>query len=126
MWKQGERLKYISNAPLLWRNINAQQGVEQNIFANSDFASLRPHQPCDAIQQRGFSRAGRPKQNGDSGRRFDGDIKNKGRAVAPLLAECRRSYFATHRVHAGVHTRRLTAYTKQSTANDIARRSSAR
>src|SRR5690242_18010513 len=130
MRKQGERLKYISDAPLPRGKVSMRCGVEQNVFANGDFAGIRAHQPRDAIQQRGFSRAGRSKQNGDSRRPFDGDIENKGSAVATLLADARHepggTYFAAHRVHAGLHTRRLTAYSKQSTAYEIARRSSAR
>src|SRR5215469_1963891 len=129
MGKQRQRLKYVCDAALLGRNVDAQGRVKQDTFADRNFPGVRAKQPREAIEQRGFSRAGGPEQDGDSRRRVEGDIENKRCAFAPLLLNARdqRSgiYFALHRVHAGVHTRRLTAYTRQSTPKAMARRSNA-
>src|SRR5690348_18368596 len=108
-----------------------RRGIKQGLIANNDFSPVRAQQPRDAIEQRGFSRARRAEENADAGRRFERDVENKGRSrVAALLADARGErgciHLATSVFHVRAHTRRLTAYTIQSTAKEIARSKSAR
>src|ERR1700694_565908 len=107
--------------------MDCARGIELYIAAGHDSSLVRPRQPRNAIQQRGFAGSGRSKENRNAGRNFDAHIKDKGGGgrAAPLFAdsrgEHRRVYFAGH----GVHTRRLTAYTTDNTAKEIASSTSA-
>src|SRR6266566_16035 len=129
MGEQRQRLKYVCDAAFLGRNVDAYGGVKQDLFTDRNLAGIRAQQSREAIEQRGFSGAGGPEQDGDSRRRVERDIENKRCVFAPLLLNAGNQpkgiYFAVHRVHAGVHTRRFTAYTRQSTPNAMARRSNA-
>src|ERR1700694_90716 len=107
--------------------MDSTRGIEQYVAGDHDLSVVRPRQPRNAIQQGGFAGSGRSKQNRNAGGNLDAHIKDKGGGAraAPLFAdsrgEHRRVYFAGH----GVHTRRLTAYTTDNTAKEIARSSSA-
>src|ERR1700704_1238522 len=127
MRKQRQVLKNVGGSPLRDGNINSAGRIEQQVAAGYDSSVVRPHQPRHAIQQRGLAGSGRSKENRDAGRSFNVHIKDKGGGAraAPLFADSRGEhccvYFAVH----GIHTRRLTAYTTDSTANEMARSTSA-
>src|SRR6267143_4493898 len=111
MWKKRQGLKNVGGSPLRRGNMDSARGIEQYIAAGHDSSLVRPRQPRNAIQERGFAGPGRSKENRNAGRNFDAHIKDKGGGAraAPLFAdsrdERRRVYFAGH----GVHTRRFTA-----------------
>src|SRR5215472_2497641 len=110
VWKQRKRLKYVSDATLLRRQVDLLCRIKEDVLACDDLAGIRAHQSRKAIQERGFAGAGRSEQNCDARRRFEGNIENKGGgAISPFGADAcengRGIYFAVH----GVHARRLTA-----------------
>src|SRR5712664_102947 len=127
MRKKCQGLKYVGGSPLRRWNVDSTRGIEQYVAAGRDTSLVRPRQPRDAIQQRGFAGSGSSKQNRDAGRNFDAHIKDKGGGVpaAPLFADSRGQHFCVYFAAHGVHTRRFTAYTTDNTAKEIARSTSA-
>src|SRR6266481_1246763 len=111
MREQRQSLKDVGDSPFRSGDIDSNGGIEEDIAARGNLSFVRQRQTRDAIQQSGFAGSGSSKQDGDSGRNFDGNIKDeRGDGTSePLFADSRDehggAYFAVH----GVHARRLTA-----------------
>jgi len=110
MREQGQRLKDIGQfAALRWERESAGS-VEETFFAQADFPRVGLLQAGDAIEQRGFSRAGRAEQDGEARRESCSDIEEerlpgvRAELFADLNAQHSEVYFASH----GDQTRRFT------------------
>ena len=79
MWKERERLKDVADTPLMHRQVDALLRIEPHILPDADATNVGAHQSRDAIEQRGFAGAGRPKENADTGGDFERYIQNERR-----------------------------------------------
>jgi len=75
--KERERLKHVADAALMSREVHGSRGIEQNFFAYAHVSGIGPQEPGNAVEQRGFAGAGRTKQNGDAGGKFQRNVKNE-------------------------------------------------
>jgi hypothetical protein len=112
--KQGQRLEHVSSPPLLRWPVYASLRIEQDFAAARNPAGIRPQQSRDAIEQGRFSRAGRPEQDSDAGKDFDGNIQQKRRSIhaaalhSYLRHETPRLYLVDHGDQTRCPIRRLT------------------
>src|SRR5258706_15930705 len=111
MWKKRKGLKNVGSSPLRRGNMDSTRGIEQYIAAGHVSSVVRPRQPRNAIQERGFAGSGRSKENRNAGRSLDARIKDKGGSAgaAPLFADSRDEHRRVYFAGDGVHTRRFTA-----------------
>ena len=76
--KKRQVLKHVAHSAKLRRNIDSERAVEQDLFGcdlGCDSARIRPDQPGYAIQQSSLPCPRRTKQDRDSGRERDGEVK---------------------------------------------------
>jgi hypothetical protein len=110
MREERQRLKNVSEFAALWGKRNIAGSVKINSFTEADFARVGLLQAGDAIEERGFSGAGRAEQNGEAGRKRCADIKRKrpraagAKLFANLNVQHSKTYFTDH----GDQTRRFT------------------
>lgn len=128
--EQGKRLEHVGHVATTRGKVHVGFRIEDGVFADLDLAGVRTQQARDAVQQRGFSGAGRTEQDGDARKDFDGDVQLKrGRAgEAPGNADLQsrgRAYFAGHGRQNRRPMRRLSPYTMESTTNENASSTSA-
>ncbi len=89
MREQCEILQDISHAALRHRNVHASARIKQDPLTHRNSPRIRGSQPGHAVEQRGFSRSRRAKQDGKSRRGTKFHIERE-------LALCRRKDLANN------------------------------
>jgi len=109
MREESERLKDVGQFAALRRKRVIAGGVKENFFAEADLAGVGPLQACNAIEQRGFARAGRAEQHGEAWRISGGDVQDEGlhSVRAKLLADLNVQHSEVYFTGQGDQTRRF-------------------
>src|ERR1700687_4668458 len=73
--KQCQVLKHIAHSAKLRRNVDSALAVEQDFFFRRDSTRIRPDQSGNALQQGGLPCPRRTKQDRNSGRKGEKEVK---------------------------------------------------
>src|ERR1700693_6159718 len=86
MRKKGQALKNVGDAAILrWKRNTLGAAIEEYVVAKTDSTSVWRGKAGDAVEQRGFSRAGWAKEDGEASGELQIDVEQKWRRVGGAI-----------------------------------------